>query len=192
MWQTGVFIWTISDYFSRVLNAVASAMCELFNLLEKYPFFFLRRRVTTSLWAQYAAVIVCIMGSLFKCPSTILPTGIDIILFTECMVFFREPMKSITMLQADLLWYNLITVLQMPQITHHSCVRVRSRGMQGFFSPMDNWEGVWGRVLIKAVILDLGSPLLNFPLFAKIDRTGRWVGFRQGYLEQEVKLDLPM
>lgn len=111
MWQTGVFIWTISDYFSRVMNAVASAMCELFNLLEKYPFF-LRRRVTTSLWAQYAAVIVCIMGSLFKCPSTILPTGIDIILFTECMVSFREPMKSITMLQVDLLWYNLITVLQ--------------------------------------------------------------------------------
>lgn len=27
-------------------------------------------------------------------------------------------------LQVDLLWYNLITVLQMPQITHHSCVRV--------------------------------------------------------------------
>lgn len=55
----------------------------------------------------------------------------------------------------------------MPQITHHSCVRVLllksftgEHGCAGFFSPVEEWERVWVSTSTEVMILELGFPLL--------------------------------
>lgn len=147
---------------------------------KKIPFFSLggewphhselNMQLWSSLWGPYSNV------PLLTCLQVLIS---DYFLFTECMVSFREPMKSITMLQVDLLRYNLITVLQMPPITRHSCVRVASlrscsvaQGHAGLLLP----NGQLGESMSKyfnqscdlrpwssSRLLPLG-PLLYFPL----------------------------
>lgn len=80
MWQTGVFIWIISDYFPGVLKIVAFNEHGFLNVLTNIYFYL---SIHIPFWTWNAAIIVYIMGLIFKCISlfTKLPKGIDVRIF---------------------------------------------------------------------------------------------------------------